>query len=183
MRRIILRTTFSAIALLVACDAWALPSYKDASWGVVPQDNGNACVVVLNSEDRLHAFHFAVDGGAKAATIGILDSYLPERLSVGPTKVTIDLGPLFVRQLEFKHRSDGAMGYLASELSRDDLKSILAAFQSDSRVSLSFANGEVWRIPGPKQEATAAIAQCWNEALTGVHITKTAVVSQKLVME
>jgi hypothetical protein len=174
MRRIILHTAFSAIALLMACDAWALPSYKDDSWGVVPQDNGQACVVVLNSEDRLHAFHFAVDGPDQAATIGILDDYVPERLSVSATKITVDLGPSFVRQLEFKHHSSGSMGYLAADLSRDDLKSILTAFQSDSRVSLSFANGEVWRIPGPKQEATAAIAQCWDEALSGAHITKAA---------
>lgn len=172
MHQIILGLAVSSALFLAAVSASASPSYKDESWGVVPQDNGNACVVVLNSEDRMHAFHFAVDGASKRATLGILDSFVPERLSAPSPKITVDFGPLFVRQLQFEHRSDGEVGYLAANLSEDDLKTILAALENGIRdVTVSFANGEVWRIPGPKQAATAAIAQCWTDALTGIRVT------------
>ena len=177
MQRVMAFTAMAGMALLIGSEAWASPSYKDANWGVVPQDNGRACVVVLNSEDRMHAFHFLVDGTEKAATIGILDSYLPDGLSSASTMIKVDLGPLFTRELEFKRPSDGSPGSLAADISRDDLRSILAALQTTRAVSLSFDNGEVWRIPPPKQGAAAAISQCWNEALTG---TRTASVAVRL---
>jgi hypothetical protein len=84
--------------------------------------------------------------------------------------ITVDLGPQFARRLEFKRHFDGSLNYLAADLAPDDLDSILAALQSGKRgVSLSFENGEMWRIPPPKrQEAASAIAQCWNEALSGI---------------
>jgi hypothetical protein len=99
MQRTIIRVALCATAFLAGAQAWASPSYKDANWGVVPQDNGSVCVVVLNSEDRTHAFHFVVDGGEREATVGILDSFLPSRLSVASTTITVDLGPLFKRQM------------------------------------------------------------------------------------
>jgi hypothetical protein len=93
-------------------------------------------------------------------------------LSAASPKITVNFGPLFVRQLQFEHRSEGAVGYLAANLSEDDLKTILAALETGiPDVTLSFANGDVWRIPGPKDAATAAIAQCWNDALTRVRVT------------
>jgi len=172
MHRILFCIAAAATVFLMGAHAWALPSYKDANWGVVPQDHGNACIVVMNSEDKMHAFHFVVDGQTNAVTVGILDSFAPDRLSAGSPKITVDFGPLFVRQLQFEHRSQGSVGFLAADLSHDDLKNILAALQSGlSGVSLSFADGEVWRIPGPKQEAASAIARCWNEALGGTRVT------------
>ena len=152
MQRIVRQVAFVA-AVFVVSDALALPSYKDGNWGVVPQDHGGACVVVLNSEDRMHAFHFAVDGVAKVATVGILDTFVPDRVSASAPKITIDLGPLFRRQLKFEHRSEGSQGYLAADLSQDDLKTVLAALQSGlSGVSLSFANGEVGTFPALTQQ-------------------------------
>ena len=168
---VMVRTAMVAMTLLIGSEAWASPSYKDSNWGVVPQDNGRGCVVVLNSEDRTHAFHFLVDGDEKSGTIGILDSYLPEHVSLASTMVTVDLGPLFTRQLEFKRHADATAGSLAADLSRDDLRSILAALQTTRGVSLSFDNGEVWRIPPPQQAAASAISRCWKDALTG---TRTA---------
>jgi hypothetical protein len=175
MQRMLFRSALSLIALLIGADVWASPSYKDANWGVVPQENGNACVVVLNSADRMHAFHFLVDGVDKVATVGILDSFLPSRLATASTTITVDLGPMFTRQLEFKRHSDGLVGYIAADLSRDDLTSILAALQTTRDVSLSFDNGDVWRIPPPGKEAASAISECWNAALTGARSTTAAV--------
>ena len=162
----VLRTVLPAIALFVASNALALPSYKDANIGVVPQDNGRVCIVVLNSSDRTHAFHFVVDGEKKVVTVGILDRFLPNRSSATSMVINIDLGPLFARRFVFKRHSDGMLSYLGAELSADDVKSTLAALQSDlPGVTITFDNGETWRIPPPKQAAASAVTQCWNEAL------------------
>ena len=175
MQRVVFGATLSALALLLlGAGAWASPSYKDANWGVVPQENGSACVVVLNSEDKIHAFHFLIDGVDKTASVGILDSFLPNGVSTAAATITVDLGPLFTRQLEFVHHSEGLVGYLAADLSRDDLTSILAALQTTRGVSLSFDGGEVWRIPPPAKEAASAISQCWKQALTGARTAATA---------
>jgi hypothetical protein len=126
---------------------------------------------VLNSEDRRHAFHFLIDGEKNAATVGILDDFLPDPSYItASTMITVDLGPQFARRLKFKRHFDGALNYLAADLALDDLDSILAALRSVTHgVSLSFENGEMWRIPAPKrQEAASAIAQCWKEALSGI---------------
>ena len=170
--RLILRTALPALAtLFIVSVAWAEPLYRDGSWGVVPQDAGRTCVVVLNSEDRRHAFHFVIDGAQNAASVGILDDYLPDpAYMTASTTIGVDLGPEFARKLEFKRRFDGAVNYLAADLPQEDLDSILDALRSGTRgVSLSFENGETWRIPPPKSaEAASAITQCWNEALRGV---------------
>jgi hypothetical protein len=71
--RLILHTALPAIALLIASGASARPLYKDGNWGVVPQNDGRTCVVVLNSDDRRHAFHFLIDGEQNTATVGIWD--------------------------------------------------------------------------------------------------------------
>ena len=163
---------FAVIALLTQSNAWAQPLYEDGSWGVVPQDSGRTCIVVLNSEDKKHAFHFLIDGEQNAATVGILDHFLPDpRYATASTMITLNFGPRFARRLEFKRRFDGSLNYLAAELPSEDLASILKVLRSGKAgVSLSFENGETWRIPPPKrEEAASAIAQCWTEALRGLH--------------
>jgi hypothetical protein len=159
----------AVIALLTPSNAWAEPLYEDGSWGVVPQDSGKTCIVVLNSEDKKHAFHFLIDGEQNSATVGILDHFLPDsRYGAASTMITLDFQ--FARRLEFKRRFDGSLNYLAAELPPEDLGSILEALRSGKGgVSLSFENGEMWRIPPPKRDAAAsAIARCWIEALRGV---------------
>lgn len=158
--------------MLTAASAWAHPSYEDGSWGVVPQDSGRTCIVVVNSEDKEHAFHFLIDGKQNIATIGILDHFLPDlRVGTASTMITLDLGPAFTRRLELKRRFDGSTNYLAAELRPEDLGSILIALRSPrSVVILSFESGETWRLPPPKRpEAVRAIDQCWTEALRGTH--------------
>jgi len=163
---------FGAIAVLTPSSAWSQASYEDGSWGVVPQDGGRTCIVVLNSEDRKHAFHVLIDGEQNAASVGILDNFLPSpQDNTASTTITVDFGLQFVRQLELKRRFDGALNYLAAELPLEDLDSIFEALRSGKGgVSLSFENGEIWRIPPPKRaEAASAIAQCWTQALRGPH--------------
>jgi hypothetical protein len=170
--RIVLHTVLSAIAaLLFTADARAEPLYRDGSWGVVPQDAGSTCVVVLNSEDRRQAFHVLIDGAQNAASVGILDAFLPDFASrTTPTMITVDLGPQFARQLEFTLRSDAGVNYLAADLPREELDTVLDALQSGKRgVSLSFENGVQWRIPPPKSDqAASAIARCSSDALKGL---------------
>jgi hypothetical protein len=172
--RIVLHTVLSAIAaFIVAGDARAEPLYRDGSWGVVPQDAGRTCVVVLSSEDRRHAFHFLIDGAQNAASVGILDDFLPDFSNrTAATMITVDLGPQFARRLEFTRRSDGMVNYIAADLPRQELDSVLDALRSGKRgVSLSFENGEEWRIPPPKSdEAASAIAQCSSDALKGLRV-------------
>ena len=161
------------LALIIPSDAWAEPLYRDGSWGVVPQDGGSTCVVVLNSEDRRKAFHFIIDGQQKAASVGILDRFFPDLAPItASTMVIMDLGPQFTRPMKFKRHFDGSLGYLSADLAVEDLDSILEALRSVTRgVSLSFENGETWLIPPPKseEEAASAIAKCWNEARRGLH--------------
>lgn len=161
---------FGVIALLTPSSAWSQASYEDGSWGVVPQDGGRTCIVVLNSEDRKHAFHFLIDGEQNAASVGILDPFLPSpQHNTASTNITLDFGLQFVRELEFKRRFDGSLNYMSAELASEDLDSILEALRSGKGgVHLSFENGEIWRIPPPKRaEAASAIAKCWTEALRG----------------
>jgi hypothetical protein len=168
MRFFSFRILFAAIVLLPPSNAWAQPLYEDGSWGVVPQDDGRTCIVVLNSEDKKHAFHFLIDGEQNAASVGILDYFLPNPgYYTTSTTITVDLGIQFVRRLEFKPRFDGSLNYMAAELPSKDLDSILEALRSGKRgANLSFENGDIWRIPPPKrEEAASAIAQCWTEAL------------------
>ena len=121
MRLFLSTVAFAVAALLTQSHAWAQPSYEDGSWGVIPQDGGRTCVIVLNSEDKRHAFHFLIDGEQNTATVGILDDFLPDlRYGTASTMITLDLGPQFGRQLEFKRRFDGSLNYLAAELSRED---------------------------------------------------------------
>ena len=171
MLAVISAASFVFVVMLTAGSAWAYPLYRDGSWGVVPQDRGRTCVVVVNSVDKRHAFHFLIDGEQNSATIGILDQFLPDlgRDTVS-TMITVDFGPEFARRLEFKRRFDGTLDYLAAELPPEDLGSILNAIRARrSDVTLSFENGEMWRIPPPKQqEAASAIDQCWTEALRGI---------------
>jgi hypothetical protein len=127
-------------------------------------------VIVLNSEDKRHALHFLIDGEQNVAIVGILDHFLPDpSYMTASTTITVDMGPEFVRRLEFKRQFDGALNYLTADLPPQELDSILLALRSGTRgVVLSFENGEMWRIPPPERnEAAAAIAQCWNEALMG----------------
>jgi hypothetical protein len=166
------KALIAVIALLAPQNAWAQPLYEDGTWGVVPQDGGRTCVVVLNSQDKKHAFHFLIDGEQNAATVGILDNFLPDaRYGTASTMVTLNFGSKFARRFEFKRRFDGALHYLAAELRADDLEPILEILRSGrAGVSLSFENGETWRIPPPKrEEAGSAIARCWSEALRGLH--------------
>ena len=161
---------FGVIALLTPWNAQAQASYEDGSWGVVPQDGGRTCIVVLNSEDRKRAFHFLIDGEQNAASVGILDDFLPNpRYNTASTMITVDFGLHFVRRLEFKRHFDGSLNYMAAELPSADLDAILEALRSGKGgVNLSFENGEIWRIPPPKrEEAASAIAKCWIEALRG----------------
>jgi hypothetical protein len=163
---------FALIAMLTATNAWAYPSYEDGTWGVVPQDRGRTCFVVLNSEDKKHAFHFLIDGEKNVATVGILDHFLPDpRNSAASMMITLDLGPEFARRLHLKRRFDGSLNYLAAELQPEDLDPILDALRSrKAGVLLSFESGETWRIPPPKHdEAASAIDKCWTEALRGLH--------------
>lgn len=163
---------FAVIAMLTATSAWAYPSYEDGTWGVVPQDSGRTCVVVVNSEDKKHAFHFLIDGENNVATVGILDHFLPGlRNSAASMMITLDLGPDFARRLHLKRRFDGSLNYLAAELPPEDLDPILDALRSrKAGVRLYFENGETWRIPPPKHdEAASAIDKCWTDALRGVH--------------
>ena len=170
MRRFPSAVLFGVIALLTPWNAWAQALYEDGSWGVVPQDGGKTCIVVLNSEDRKHAFHVLIDGEQNAASVGILDHFLPNaRYNTASTTITVDFGLQFVRRLEFKRRFDGSLNYLAADLPSEDLDPILDALRSGKGgVNLSFENGEIWRIPPPKrEEAASAIAKCWMEALRG----------------
>jgi len=171
MLAVISAASFVFAVLLTAGSAWAYPLYRDGSWGVVPQDRGRTCVVVVNSVDKRHAFHFLIDGEQNSATIGILDQFLPDLgHDTVSTMITVDFGPEFARRLEFKRRFDGTLDYLAAELPPEALSSILNAIRARrSEVTLSFENGEMWRIPPPKQqEAASAIDQCWTEALRGI---------------
>ena len=172
------------IALLTAAPAWAYPSYKDGSWGVVSQDGGRICVVVVNSEDKKHAFHFLIDGEKNVASIGILDGFLPDLRGGGASlRITLDFGPEFVRRLELKRRFDGSLHYMAAELALEDLDSILVALRARrAGVMLAFENGETWRIPPPKrEEAASAIDDCWTEALRGIHARQSERVRQTVV--
>ena len=165
----LLRVVVPAAALVMASGAWAAPLYKDKNWGVVRQDGG-ICIVVLNSDSRRSAFHFLIDGGRNAGSIGILDEFVPETMSAnGSMMATLDLGPKFARALEFRRQFDGAVNYLTAPLAPSELDSIFAALQAGDRgVNLTFENGDTWRIPPPeRKEAAAAITECWNGALSG----------------
>lgn len=164
----LLRAVVPAAALVMASGAWAVPLYKDKNWGVVRQDDGRICIVVLNSDSRRNAFHFLIDGGRNAGSIGILDEFVPDTMNArGSLMATLDLGPRFARALEFRRQFDGAVNYLTAILAPNELASIFAALQAGNRgVSLTFENGDTWRIPPPeRKEAVAAITRCWNEAL------------------
>jgi hypothetical protein len=156
-------------ALLTPLDASSQAVYEDGSWGVVAQDGGKTCIVVLNSEGKQHALHFLVDGEQQVASIGILDHFLPEpQYDTAAMTITIGFGDQFALQLEFKRRFDGSLYYLAAELPSEHLNSVLEALRSGNGVNLSFENGDIWRIPPPKREdAASAIAKCWTEALHG----------------
>lgn len=164
-----LRVSLIAAALVTAPDAWGRPLYKDDNWGVIPQDGGKICVVVLNSNDRKHAFHILIDGARKQAFVGILDEFLPGGMYVNASaKISMHLGVKLVLQLQFKRQFDGALSYLAAPLAPGDLDPVLAALRAaDGSVSLAFENGDIWRIPPPgRQEAGSAITQCWRGALS-----------------
>ena len=170
MRLLSFAALFGAIALLTPSNAGAQALYEDESWGVVPQDGGRTCIVVLNSPDRKHAFHFLVDGEQNAASVGILDQFLPSpRYNTGSTTITVEFPLQFTLQLEFRRQFDGSLNYLAAELPSENLDSIFEALRSGKGgVNLSFENGEIRRIPAPKREdAASAIAKCWTEALHG----------------
>jgi len=170
----LLRVVVSTAALAVASGAWAAPLYKDKNWGVVRQDGGRICIVVLNSDSRRNAFHFLIDGGRNAASVGILDEFVPGTMDAkGTMTATLDLGPRFAHALEFRRQFDGAVNYLTASLAPGELDSIFAALRAGDRgVNLTFENGDTWRIPPPeRKEAAAAITQCWHEALSGGRIT------------
>ena len=172
----LLRAMVPVAALVATSGAWAAPLYKDKNWGVVRQDGGKICIVVLNSDSRRSAFHFLIDGGRNAGSIGILDEFVPETMSAnGSMMATLDLGPNFARALEFRRQFDGAVNYLTASLDPSELDSIFAALQAGDRgVNLTFENGDTWRIPPPeRKEAAAAITECWGEALSGARITAT----------
>ncbi len=166
----LLRVVAPTAALVMASAAWAAPLYKDKNWGVVRQDGGRICIVVLSSDSRRNAFHFLIDGERKAGSIGILDEFVPDTMDAkGSMMATLDLGPNFARALEFRRQFDGAVNYLTASLAPSELDSIFAALQAGDRgVNLTFENGDTWRIPPPeRKEAAAAITRCWNEALSG----------------
>ena len=169
----VLRAMVAAVVLMMASAAWAAPLYKDKNWGVIRQEDGKTCIVVLNSDSRRNAFHFLIDGGQNTASIGILDEFLPDSVSAnGSTMAILDLGPKFSRTLEFRRQFDGAVNYLTASLAPSELDSSFAALLAENPgVNLTFENGDTWHIPPPeRKEAAAAIDQCWNGALSGVRI-------------
>ena len=163
----------SIIGLLIAFGARAEESsvlYKDGNWGVVQQNNSRTCIIVLNTDDRRHAFHFLIDGEEKAARVGILQEFLPDTqyLTASKTMVFVDLGLGFARRLAFRPGSDGISNYIAAELSRDDLDRVLSTLEATHGVSISFSNGAEWHVRPPDQKAAKpAIDQCWNRAVNG----------------
>jgi hypothetical protein len=172
----VLRAIVPAAALMIASGAWAAPLYKDKNWGVVRQDGGKVCIVVLNSDSRRNAFHFLIDGEQNTASVGILDEFLPDTMNAeGSTVATLDVGPAFSRTLEFRRQFDGAANYLSASLAPHEFDSIFAALVAGHRgVNLSFENGDTWRIPSPeRKEAAAAITECRNGALSRVRTTAT----------
>ena len=170
----LLRVVASTAALVMASGAWAAPLYKDKNWGVVRQDGGSVCIVVLNSDSRRNAFHFLIDGNRHAGSIGILDEFVPDAMGAKDSmSATLDLGPRFARTLEFTRQFDGAANYLTASLAPSELDTIRTALEAGDRgVNLTLENGDMWRIPPPeRKEAAAAIARCWNGALSGARTT------------
>jgi tetratricopeptide (TPR) repeat protein len=147
-------------------------SYKDGVWGVVPQNGGKLCMIVLNSDDQKRAFHFLISGSLNVARIEILEKFLPERryLTTSNTSVTVDLGPQFARRLDFAPKSGGTLRYITATLEPDNLSNVLAALQQTRGVSLAFENGVKWQFRAPRNLAAAspAITQCWEEASRGM---------------
>jgi hypothetical protein len=142
--------------------------YKDANWGVVQQNGGRTCIVVLNTDDRQHAFHFLIDGENRKAQLGILQEFLPDRryIRIASVQISVALGSGFVSKLEFRPITEGSSKYLAAILTRSDLDRMLSALEEAAGVSVTFSGGEIWQIRAPESdEATAAIDHCWKKAV------------------
>jgi len=161
-------------ALLIGFAAMAddsLVTYKDTNWGVVRQNNGRTCIVVLNTDDRRHAFHFLIDGESKTAQLGILGEYLPDRgyQPIAKVLISVDAGPGFVQQLEFGPACEGRKNDVAALLKRNDLDRIRHALEMTSGVTVSFSAGDTWQIRAPRTgEAAIAIDRCWKDAVIGI---------------
>ena len=162
------------LAAWVVLSAWSaragesIVMYKDKNWGVVQQNNGRTCIVVLNTDDRRHAFHFLIDGENRIAQLGILQEFLPDSPSPAPAKVRIslELGSDFVQQFDFEPESQNGSKLIAAVLTRRDLDRILTALEETPTVNVSFANGESWHVHGPEKSAAPAIDRCWKTAVT-----------------
>jgi hypothetical protein len=162
---------FAAFGVLSAWGARADDStvmHKDANWGIVQQNHGRTCIVVLNTDDRRHAFHFVIDGDSKTAQLGILQEFLPdERFLVSTkTRISVAVGPDFVQQMEFRPGIEGKSKYISAILTRNDLDRILSALEETPEVSVAFSSGEIWQIPAPEHNAAIAIDHCWKKAVS-----------------
>jgi len=142
--------------------------YKDANWGVVQQNNGRTCIVVLNTDDRRHAFHFVIDGDGKSAQLGILQEFIPDERYLVSKKIpiSVEVGPGFVQQMDFKPGIEGNSRYISAILTRNDLDRILSALEETPAVSVSFSTGETWQIRAPEHNAAIAIDHCWKKAVS-----------------
>ena len=148
--------------------------YKDSHWGVVRQDKGRTCIIVLNTSDRQHAFHFLVDGVQRTAAVGILRGFLPDLsyLRASETSGYLDLGPRFARELTFKPASDGTLEYIAATLEWRDLGLVASALEGSHGVTMSFTESATWRIPAPeRQMSSPAIDDCLKAAVSGSEAT------------
>ena len=160
----------AAWSILCTCSAWAGDSvvlYKDANWGVVQQNNGHTCIVVLNTDDRRHAFHLLIDGENKIAQLGILEEFLSDRWApaIAKLQISVEFGPGFVQQFDFEPGHEQGSKYIAAVLTRHDLDRILSALEEMPRVNVSFPMGETWQIRAPKKNAAMAIDRCGKTAV------------------
>ena len=141
--------------------------YKDSNWGIVEQNGGKTCIVVLNTDDRRHAFHFLVDGELGLAGIGILRDFLPGPgyLTAKKTVAYLDLGPTFAHEFAFTPRFDTMPMSIEADIPWRDLGGMLRAFEDMHGATLTFAGGTSWDVKAPeRQSAREAMDRCWNGA-------------------